>query len=104
MPCSLQLEPMRLATGNAVELAAGSSIPETGVAVLGGGAQRMTRGLVGGEKAAFAVVQRLWRVEANSPSAAGKAQLLCSFCAALLSSVMQTTLPKFEAWIGECAA
>ena len=65
VPCSLQLEPMRLGTGNAVELAAGSSIPETAVTVLGGGAQRMTRGMVGGEKAAFSVVQRLWRVEAT---------------------------------------
>ena len=63
VPCGLQLEPMRLATGNAVQLAAGASLPETAVAVVNGAGQRMIRGTLGGERVAFAVVQRLWRLE-----------------------------------------
>ena len=63
VPCGLQLEPMRLATGNAVQLAAGASLPETAVAAVNGAGQRMVRGTLGGERAAFTVVQRLWRLE-----------------------------------------
>lgn len=65
MPSSLRLEPIRLATGNAVELTAGASIPATGVTVLNGSGQHVIRGFLAGEKQSFSVVQRLWRLHAQ---------------------------------------
>lgn len=63
MPARLALEPMRLATGNAVALDAGATLPETTVAVLSGAGARLVRGALGGERRqAFSVTQRLWRL------------------------------------------
>ena len=64
VPSSLRLEPIRLATGNAVELTAGASIPATGVTVLNGSGQHVIRGFLAGEKQSFSIVQRLWRLGA----------------------------------------
>ena len=63
MPARLALEPMRLATGNAVALDAGATLPETTVAVLSGAGARLVRGALGGERRqAFSITQRLWRL------------------------------------------
>ena len=62
VPSSLRLEPIRLATGNAVELTAGASIPATGVTVLNGSGQHVIRGFLAGDKHSFSIVQRLWRL------------------------------------------
>ena len=58
MATTLRLEPMRFATGQALEVAAGDCIPETTATVLNGAGQRMTKALVGSER--FALTQRLW--------------------------------------------
>ena len=64
----MALEPMRLATGNAVALDAGATLPETTVAVLSGAGARLVRGALGGERRqAFSITQRLWRL---APAAA----------------------------------
>ncbi len=84
VPCSLQLEPMMLATGFAVDLTAGAAITETGITVLSGTGQRMVRGLIAGEKASFAVVQRLWRVEA-APATGAHAHIPAGCAAPSLS-------------------
>lgn len=74
MPTRLALEPMRLATGNAVALAAGAALPETDVAILSGAGARLVRGALGGERRqAFSITQRLWRL---LPAAAGAQPLL----------------------------
>lgn len=63
MPSSLRLEPMRLATGNAVHVMAGATLPATSVTVLNGAGQHVIRGFLAGEKHSFSVVQRLWRLD-----------------------------------------
>ena len=54
---------MRLATGNAVELTAGSPIPPTTVGVVNGGGQQITRCQLAGQKQSLSIVQRLLRLE-----------------------------------------
>lgn len=68
VPARLALEPMRLATGNAVALDAGATLPETTVAVLSGAGARLVRGALGGERRqAFSITQRLWRLAPAGP-------------------------------------
>ncbi|KAL4443930.1 hypothetical protein ABPG75_011667 [Micractinium tetrahymenae] len=57
---SLRIEPMRFATGQALEFAAGDSIPETTVSVLNGAGQRILRVPCSNER--IMVTQRLWRL------------------------------------------
>jgi hypothetical protein len=60
---SLRVEPMRFATGQALEFTAGDAIPETAVAVVSGGGQRLCKAPFTGER--LAVTQRLWRLPAG---------------------------------------
>lgn len=60
---SLRVEPMRFATGQALEFTAGDAIPETAVAVVSGGGQRLSKAPFTGER--IAVTQRLWRLPAG---------------------------------------
>jgi len=72
VPARLELKPAWLAAGEAPALGAGATLPETAVAVLGGGGARMVRGALGGERRqGFAVTQRLWRL---APGAGARAQ------------------------------
>jgi hypothetical protein len=66
MPSSLRLEPMRFATGNAVEMVAGSAIPGTTVTVVNGSGQPLVRGTLAGQRLSFSVVQRLWLLGGGS--------------------------------------
>ena len=70
MPASLRLEPMRFATGNAVDLIAGGTLPETSVSVINGGGQKVVRSVLCGKKQNFTIVQRLWRLNTQSGRAA----------------------------------
>ncbi len=86
VPSSLRLEPIRLATGNAVELTAGATIPATGVTVLNGSGQHVIRGFLAGDKLSFSIVQRLWRL--TPASGAFHTIGLCMLDASNLSSIM----------------
>lgn len=68
LPTALRLEPMKFATGQVVELSAGDAVPETSVAVMNAGGQRLVRSFYNGEKQSLAVTQRLWLLpEAGAP-------------------------------------
>lgn len=60
LPVSLRVEPMRFATGEAVKMTAGDSIPETSLVVMSGGGQKLVRSFYNGEKQTLGVTQRLW--------------------------------------------
>jgi hypothetical protein len=62
LPMSLRVEPMRFATGQAVEMVAGDDVPETSIAVLNGSGQKLVRAFYNGEKQAVMVTQKLWRL------------------------------------------
>lgn len=62
LPMSLRVEPMRFATGQVVEMVAGDDVPETSIAVLNGGGQKLVRAFYNGEKQALMVTQKLWRL------------------------------------------
>ena len=63
LPASLRVEPMRFATGDAVELMCGDCVPETSIAVLsGGGGQKLVRSFYNGEKQSLLVTQCLWKL------------------------------------------
>lgn len=72
MPSVLRLEPMRLATGNVIRMAAGDLIPESQVVVANGAGQKMVRAVIRGEKQVLSVTQRLWRLS-GAAAAAGDA-------------------------------
>ena len=69
---SLRIEPMRFATGQALEFTAGDTISEVAVSVLNGGGQRILKTPFTNER--LIVTQRLWRLPASSggqPAGAG---------------------------------
>jgi hypothetical protein len=65
LPGALRVEPMRFATGQALEFAAGDAVPETSVVVMSAGGQRLVRSFYDGEKQTVVVTQRLWRLPAE---------------------------------------
>lgn len=75
LPAALRVEPMRFATGQALAFCAGDAVPETSVAVVSGGGQRLTRAFYGGEKHGVVVTQRLWRLPAEGAPLPGDAPL-----------------------------
>ncbi|KAF8056436.1 SMCHD1 [Scenedesmus sp. PABB004] len=56
LPATLRFEPLRLATGSVVSLPAGSSLPETSVAVVNGLGAKVVKALLGGSREALRVV------------------------------------------------
>ena len=70
---SLRIEPMRFATGQALDFTAGDTISEVAVSVLNGGGQRILKTPFTNER--LVVTQRLWRLPASSsggqPAGAG---------------------------------
>lgn len=74
MASTLRIEPMRFATGQALEFSAGDTLPETTASVLNGGGQRITKLPFTGER--LVVTQRLWRLppEGAVPAGGGEEQ------------------------------
>lgn len=64
MASTLRLEPLRFATGQVQELAAGDSLSETTATVLNGTGQKMTKSALGNER--IIVTQRLWLLPPRS--------------------------------------
>lgn len=57
LPAALRVEPLHLAAGGVVSLAAGSRLPETSVSVVNGAGVKITRALIGGARQALHVVR-----------------------------------------------
>jgi hypothetical protein len=63
----MRIEPLRLAAGGVVSLAAGSSLPETSVSVVNGAGVKITRALIGGTRQTLRVVRIILRSQRNWP-------------------------------------
>jgi hypothetical protein len=56
LPSSLRLEPLKLASGGVLQLAAGAALPESTAEVVNGLGQRLSRSFFNGHKQALRVV------------------------------------------------
>ena len=58
----LSVEPLKLASGRSLQLAAGEAVPSSSVIVRNGAGQRLTKAFLEGQKQQLSVLQRLWRL------------------------------------------
>ncbi|GBF97420.1 hypothetical protein Rsub_09586 [Raphidocelis subcapitata] len=60
LPSSLRIEPLKLASGGVLQLAAGATLPESTAEVVSGTGQRLSRALYSGHRQSLRVVQTLY--------------------------------------------
>ena len=58
----LSVEPLKLAAGRSLQLAAGEAVPSSSVIVRNAAGQRLTKAFLEGQKQQLSVLQRLWRL------------------------------------------
>lgn len=85
VPSVLSVEPLKLASGRSLQLAAGEAVPSSSVIVRNAAGQRLTKAFLEGQKQQLSVLQRLWRLTEAAGELSCKAGLQFESVPGLLS-------------------